>query len=322
MGCRDNVGRTHHHVTEHRPVDSWDQSLASYAAGLRRQGGRGKPLSAATQRAYLKDARAAAGWLRDHGISGPEAVTPSALAAALRALGWSAASQARALTAIRAWLAPHHAPGRSPADRIQRPAVNAPLVPRMSQDETAVLLDSTPSDGGTPLQLRNRAIVEVLYGSGLRRQEVCDLRLDGLDFEHETLRVVGKGNRARTVPLTEPAVAALGRWLTDGRPHVVDSNAPARAEVFLTIRGRPMEGSTVYRIVAPLLRAMGRGGGPHLLRPAAATHLLEGPRDGEGAHLRVVQEVLGHASLATTQRYTGVTTRDIQRQLRRGHPRG
>ena len=66
MGCRDNVGRTHHHVTEHRPVDSWDQSLASYAAGLRRQGGRGKPLSAATQRAYLKDARAAAGWLRDH----------------------------------------------------------------------------------------------------------------------------------------------------------------------------------------------------------------------------------------------------------------
>ena len=83
-----------------------------------------------------------------------------------------------------------------------------------------------------------------------------------------------------------------------------------------------MEGSTVYRIVAPLLRAMGRGGGPHLLRHAAATHLLEGPRDGEGAHLRVVQEVLGHASLATTQRYTGVTTRDIQRQLRRGHPRG
>jgi integrase/recombinase XerC len=92
--------------------------------------------------------------------------------------------------------------------------------------------------------------------------------------------------------------------------------------VFVSRRGRALDGSTVYRIVARALRAGGRAGGPHLLRHAAATHLLEGPPGEDGAHLRVVQEVLGHASLATTQRYTGVTTRAMQEALRRGHPRG
>ena len=166
----------------------------------------------------------------------------------------------------------------------------------------------------------------MLYGSGLRRQEACDLVLAGLDFEHDSLRVVGKGGRARTVPLTEPAVAALrdvararaaaarGR---DGSPR-----AATRAPVFVSRSGRPLDGSTVYRVVARALRASGRAGGPHLLRHAAGTHLLEGPGGVGGAHLRVVQEVLGHASLATTQRYTAVTTKSMQAALRRGHPRG
>jgi integrase/recombinase XerC len=92
--------------------------------------------------------------------------------------------------------------------------------------------------------------------------------------------------------------------------------------VFVSRSGRALDGSTVYRVVARALRARGRAGGPHLLRHAAGTHLLEGPAPGEGAHLRVVQELLGHASLATTQRYTGVTTRAMQDALRRGHPRG
>jgi integrase/recombinase XerC len=165
----------------------------------------------------------------------------------------------------------------------------------------------------------------VLYGSGLRRQEACDLVLAGLDFEHESLRVVGKGGRARTVPLTEPAVAALRAWLSTGRPRLVGGRPPqaaARAAVFVSRSGLPLDGSAVYRIVARELRAAGRAGGPHLLRHAAGTHLLEGPGGRDGAHLRVVQEVLGHASLATTQRYTGVTTKAMQAALRRGHPRG
>jgi site-specific recombinase XerD len=100
------------------------------------------------------------------------------------------------------------------------------------------------------------------------------------------------------------------------------AGARAEAAVFLSRSGRPLDGSTVYRVVARALRAAGRGGGPHLLRHAAGTHLLEGPGGSGGAHLRVVQEVLGHRSLATTQRYTGVTTKAMQAALRKGHPRG
>jgi site-specific recombinase XerD len=309
-------------------MTAWDASVADFERRLARQGSRRAPLSARTQTAYLKDVRALATWIAAHGIDGPERITPSVLAAALRALGWSAATQARALTAAREWLAPHFPPGRSPAERLERPKVRPPLIPRLSQADAVLLVDvpdikPAPAHGlRGALDLRDRAVLEVLYGSALRRQEVCDLELSGLDFEHETVRVVGKGGKARTVPLTEPAIEALGAWLRQGRPLVVDRSAPVRNNVFLSVRGRPLDGSAVYRIVAPRLRAMGRSGGPHLLRHAAATHLLEGHDDHDGAHLRVVQEVLGHASLATTQRYTGVTTKDIQRQLRRGHPRG
>ena len=234
------------------------------------------------------------------------------------------------MTALREWLAPHHPPGRSPADLIDRPRPAPPPVPRLSQADAAALVDAVGAGAadtpvGRALALRDRALVEVLYGSGLRRQEACDLVLAGLDFEHDSLRVIGKGGKARTVPLTEPAVAALRAWLTEGRPRLTSGRAhqaAARAPVFVSRGGRALDGSTVYRVVARELRASGRAGGPHLLRHAAGTHLLEGPGGEGGAHLRVVQEVLGHASLATTQRYTGVTTKAMQAALRRGHPRG
>jgi site-specific recombinase XerD len=309
---------------------TWSASLDDLERRLAAQGGRGRRLSPRTQAAYLADARRLAAWLEAQGVTGPEAVGPSALEAAFRALAWSSATRARALTSAREWLAPLHPPGRSPADLVDRPRPAPPPVPRLSQADAAALVDRVGADASrTPvaraLALRDRALVEVLYGSGLRRQEVCDLVLAGLDFEHEAVRVVGKGGAARTVPLTEPAVHALRAWLRDGRPRLVSGQAPvaaARAPVFVSRAGRALDGSTVYRIVARELRAAGRAGGPHLLRHAAGTHLLEGPGGEGGAHLRVVQEVLGHASLATTQRYTGVTTRAMQGLLRRGHPRG
>ena len=312
------------------PVVSFEESLRDLEGRLAAQGGRGRRLSPRSQAAYLKDARRVAGWLEGQGLAGPAAVTPSAIEAAFRALRWSPASRARAITALREWLAPHHPPSRSPVDLIDRPRPAPPPVPRLSQRDAAALVDGAgrPGAGGPvaeALALRDRALLEVLYGSGLRRQEACDLVLAGLDFEHEALRVVGKGGRARTVPLTEPAVAALRAWLATGRPRLVAGRAPpaaTRAPVFVSRSGRPLDGSTVYRVVARELRAAGRAGGPHLLRHAAGTHLLEGPGGRDGAHLRVVQEVLGHASLATTQRYTGVTTKSMQAALRRGHPRG
>jgi site-specific recombinase XerD len=309
---------------------SFAESLADLERRLAAQGGRGRRLSPRTRAAYLKDARRVSAWLAERGVAGPAAVTPSAIEAAFRGLEWSPASRARAVTALREWLAPHHPPGRSPADLVDRPRAAPPPVPRLSQRDAAALVDGAGRARGagptaTALALRDRALLEVLYGSGLRRQEACDLVLAGLDFEHESLRVVGKGGRARTVPLTEPAVAALRAWLGGGRPRLVAGLSPraaTRAPVFVSRSGRPLDGSAVYRIVARELRASGRAGGPHLLRHAAGTHLLEGPGGRDGAHLRVVQEVLGHASLATTQRYTGVTTKSMQAALRRGHPRG
>jgi integrase/recombinase XerC len=307
-----------------------DASLRDLERRLADQGGRGRRLSPRSRAAYLKDARRVAEWLSERGVAGPEAVTASAVEAAFRGLDWSPASRARAITALREWLAPHHPPNRCPVDLIDRPRAAPPPVPRLSQADAAALVDGTGArrTGGPvarALGLRDRALLEVLYGSGLRRQEACDLVLAGLDFEHESLRVVGKGGRARTVPLTEPAVAALREWLAAGRPLLVAgrvAQAAARAPVFVSRAGRRLDGSAVYRIVARELRASGRAGGPHLLRHAAGTHLLEGPGGRDGAHLRVVQEVLGHASLATTQRYTGVTTKAMQAALRRGHPRG
>jgi site-specific recombinase XerD len=310
---------------------TWKESLSDLERRLAEQGGRGRLLSPRTRTAYLKDARRIAAWLAARGVSGPGEVTASALEAAFRGLRWAPATRARAVTALREWLAPHHPPGRSPADLIDRPRATPPPVPRLSQADAAALMEGTGAGAqargrtAQALALRDRALMEVLYGSGLRRQEACDLVLAGLDFENDALRVVGKGGAARTVPITENAVDALRAWLTAGRPRLVAGQGPqaaARAPVFVSRAGRHLDGSTVYRVVARELRSAGRAGGPHLLRHAAGTHLLEGPGGVGGAHLRVVQEVLGHASLATTQRYTGVTTKAMQDALRRGHPRG
>jgi site-specific recombinase XerD len=315
-------------------MDSWSISLDDFAARLARQGARRRALAPRTREAYLADARLVAAWLREQGVEGPERITVSALDAALRELGWSAATRSRALTALREWLAPHHPPHRSPADLIERPRPVPPPVPRLSQADADQLLrraearvsSDPPRTVARALASRDRAMIEVLYGSGLRRQELCDLVLSAIDWDHETIRVVGKGGHARTVPLTEPAIDALRDYLLDGRPQLA-MGAPGfepagRARVFLSRTGRGLEGSAVYRVVARGLREMGRAGGPHLLRHAAGTHLLEGPGGVGGAHLRVVQEILGHSSIATTQRYTGVTTKAMQQALRRAHPRG
>ena len=309
-------------------MDSWESSLIDLADRLERQGARRAELAPRTKEQYLGDCRRVAHWMADHGVTAPAAMTSSALDACFRDLEWSAATRRRALVALGVWLTPHFPPSRSPADLIDAPKVVPGPVPRLTQEDAARVVEASTDDAPTPLRtalaLRDRAVLEVLYGSGLRRQEVCDLVLAGLDFEHETLRVVGKGGKPRTVPLTEHAVDALRAWLQDGRPRLVE-RAPTGADrepVFVTRSGGPLDGSTVYRIVAKRLRAAGRAGGPHLLRHAAATHLLEGPDGSGGAHLRVVQEVLGHESLATTQRYTGVSTKAMQGVLRRGHPRG
>jgi integrase/recombinase XerC len=312
----------------------WEDSLRELDHRLSRQGGRGRALSPASRAGSVRDCRRVGAWLSERGVTGPGDITPSMLEAALRGIGWAPATQRRAMTALREWLGPYFARGRSPASLVDAPRPARTPIPRLSQDEAAALArhaelrarDTDPGSVARVLALRDRAIIEVLYGSALRRQEVCDLVLTSLDFEHEVLSIVGKGGHSRTVPMTEPCVDAVRDWLGEGRP-VLAARAfpvpgPAAPWVFLSRSGGGLDGATVYRIVHGALRGLGRAGGPHLLRHAAATHLLEGPGGTGGAHLRVVQEFLGHASLATTERYTGVTTKALQKTLRDSHPRG
>ncbi len=167
-----------------------------------------------------------------------------------------------------------------------------------------------------PLSKRDCAMVEVLYASGARVSELCGLDLQDIDYERNTIRVIGKGNKERTIPLGNPAMRALDAWLKEGRPSLASEKSD-RA-VFLGARGKRIDQRTVRTVVYHALEAL-EGAvklGPHALRHSAATHLLEG-----GADLRTVQEILGHASLATTQIYTHVSTERLQKAFKQAHPR-
>ena len=168
----------------------------------------------------------------------------------------------------------------------------------------------------TPLSKRDCAILEVLYASGARVSELCGLDLDDIDYSRNTIRVLGKGNKERTIPLGNPAMKALNDWIKNARSEVL-STAKDSA-VFLGARGKRIDQRTVRTIVYEALSALEgvERMGPHALRHSAATHLLEG-----GADLRTVQEILGHASLATTQIYTHVSTERLQKAFKQAHPR-
>jgi integrase/recombinase XerC len=169
---------------------------------------------------------------------------------------------------------------------------------------------------GDPLALRDRLIVEMLYATGIRVSELCGLDVDDVDAARRVLRVLGKGNKQRTVPFGEPALQALVSWSTDGRPALATSaSGPA---LLLGARGRRVDQRQVRTVVHQTMAAVAGAPdiGPHGLRHSAATHLLEG-----GADLRVVQELLGHSSLATTQLYTHVSVARLRTVHDQAHPR-
>ena len=168
----------------------------------------------------------------------------------------------------------------------------------------------------TPIALRDCAMVEVLYASGARVAELCGLDTRDIDYDRQTIRVLGKGNKERTIPIGNPAMRALKAWLQDGRPRI--QNRQSENAIFIGVRGKRIDQRTVRTVVYEALSAIEgvERMGPHGLRHSAATHLLEG-----GADLRTVQEILGHASLATTQIYTHVSTERLQRVFKQAHPR-
>ncbi|MBA2741225.1 MAG: tyrosine-type recombinase/integrase [Actinobacteria bacterium] len=261
-------------------------------------------LSAGTQRAYGFDLRAFSAWLERSRLRLDEVGT-GVLADYVAELGrgrdrLAPASISRRLAAIRAYLRFTYGATSVP-DASLAPARPRRLPDAPKEEEIAALLERV--EGDTPLALRNRALLELLYSGGLRSAEVVGLELGDVDFEREAIHVRGKGGKERLVPLGEEAAHHLARYLRDGRPQLARSAVDA---LFLSARGRPLDTSTVRR----LLR------NPHRLRHAFATHLLEG-----GADLRTIQELLGHSSLSTTQIYSHVDARRLRRVYDRSHPR-
>ncbi len=192
-----------------------------------------------------------------------------------------------------------------------------PEVLEIADAKTAMdSLATRAAEEETPISLRDVAMVELLYATGARVAELCGLDISGIDYDRQTIRVLGKGNKERTIPLGNPAMKALNAWLKDGRDSV--KNVQSENAVFLGARGKRIDQRTVRTVVYKALEAIEgiERMGPHALRHSAATHLLEG-----GADLRTVQEILGHASLATTQIYTHVSTERLQKAFKQAHPR-
>jgi integrase/recombinase XerC len=182
--------------------------------------------------------------------------------------------------------------------------------------EVIAYLEQRAAEETTATSVRDLAIVEVLYGSGIRVSELVNLDLVDIDHERLTIRVIGKGDKERIVPLGIPALRAIDRWLIEGRPNL--SNSSSGGALFIGSRGKRIDQRVVRDVVYDATEAIGRDLklGPHALRHSAATHLLEG-----GADLRTVQEILGHSSLSTTQIYTHVTEERLKRAYEQAHPR-
>jgi len=263
-------------------------------------------LSAATRRAYRVDVEELAAWLERRGASIDD-VDVRLLTEYAADLGrarpggkLAAATISRKLAAVRALLRHALGPERVPDARLApRRGRRLPVTPRVEEvDATLAGLE-----GSTPLALRNRALVELVYSCGLRSAEAVGLDLVDVDFEQELVHVRGKGGKERVVPLGEEAAHQVARYLRDARPQL---DRGASDALFLSARGGRLDTSTLRRLHPH----------PHQLRHAFATHLLEG-----GADLRTIQELLGHSSLSTTQVYSHVDARRLRKVYDHAHPR-
>lgn len=277
-------------------------------------------VSPSTQEAYRSDLAGFVAWAERAGLDGPAAVDRLVLRRYLAYLAtrrYARRSIARKASALRryfAWLARRSAIPTNPAVSLSAPAGERRLPRVLRGDEVAALLDG--DRGRAPVDpamaLRDDAVVELLYGSGLRVAELCGLAPGDVDLARRMVTVWGKGGKQRRVPMTAASADALRAWLRRGRPAMVREGTPADA-LFVNARGRRLGPRDVRRI---LDRRAAFPVHPHALRHTFATHLLDG-----GADLRAVQELLGHADLATTQLYTHVSKERLRRVYDDSHPR-
>ena len=280
-------------------------------------------VSPRTVAAYGADLRRHLLFLREHGLRGPEEVTPDLLREALAELhdsGHAPRSRQRARSAWRGfyrWLVRERILSVDPSGELEAPHAARELPRVLSEEEVGRLLEAC--GGPLPLDRRDRALCEVAYGAGLRVSELVGLRGDELDFREQWIRIQGKGNKERMVPLGRPALAALRHYFDGARPALLGSR-PDPGVVFLNARGGRLSRMGFWKILQRRARLAGLEATrvhPHLLRHSFATHLLRG-----GASLRVVQELLGHSDLSTTEIYTAVDREFLRRVHREFHPRG
>lgn len=299
--------------------DAWTAAVEELVRTTRSELGR-RPR---TVDAYRRDALHVAGALSAIGVDGPAAVDRDVLRGYLADLadaGAARATIARRTSTLRTWfalLARRGTVADDPAALLRTPKQGRHLPRVLRHDQVAALIDVT--DPATPVGSRDRALVELLYGSGARVEEACTLTVDRLDLDASQVRLHGKGGKDRIVPIGGAAVRALRAYLDGARPALLAAG-PTRANDGVLLRGDrggPLGTRDARTIVGRLAQATGIGHvTPHTLRHSYATHLLEG-----GADLRVVQELLGHASLATTQRYTHLSRGRLQEVHASAHPR-
>ncbi len=290
-----------------------------------------------TRRAYAFDTREFAAWCERGGCRDPRDLDTRALRRYLAYLdtrGFAPATSARKASAVRGFVRHLHRSGVTPAEpgramRVPKTTRRLPRVPRVAEAMALVdgpgagpEADPNAAAGGGPdaapreaaIAARDRALLELLYGAGLRVAEACGLRTGDVDLRHETVTVLGKGSKVRRLPLGEPVCAAVARYLPTRAALVT---AATRGEpLLLNLRGRPLSPRDARRVLDRRPLPDGRTLNPHALRHAYATHLLEG-----GADLRAVQELMGHADLSTTQVYTHVTRDRMRAVYNQAHPR-
>lgn len=281
-------------------------------------------LAPKTIEAYAGDLARFTRWLEGAGLRNPQSIRRDhviGFAQALEGEGLAPRSRTRILVATRRWIRFLLATGQlriDPMEGVATPRFGQPLPKILRPDETAALIAAAATD--TPLGLRDRAMLEVLYGAGLRVTELVGLALGALDARAGVLTVFGKGRRERIVPLGEHALAAVSEYLEHGRPLLARASRRATDAMFLSRRGRAMTRQNFFARLRSLARLAGIATdrvSPHVLRHAFATDLLEG-----GADLRAVQAMLGHVDLSTTQIYTHVSRARLRDIVETRHPRG
>lgn len=317
MPC-DHVGMSAKSAEPPTLPAALEEACVQFEAFLRDERGR----SAHTVRAYVGDARSMCGFVAAREVSTPAGVSLALLRSWLATLardGRSRATVARRAASVRAftaWCTRRGLIENDPGERLASPKAGTHLPTVLDQSAAARLMEhaAVASDDGSPVAVRDRAIVELLYATGIRVSELCAIDVRDLDLERRTVRVTGKGDKQRVVPFGLPASRAVTDWL-EVRADLEGARSGQAA--FLGARGGRIDPRTVRESVHRLTVQAGVASvSPHALRHSAATHVLEG-----GADLRAVQELLGHSSLATTQRYTHVSVERLRTTFVQAHPR-